>query len=59
MSDKPKHGEPGHIEHVTACAGCADEWAKKTSTADLALAVIDLLDAIHIQNATNKPGPAK
>lgn len=22
---KPKHGEPGHERHVTACAGCARE----------------------------------
>ena len=52
MSDKPKHGEPGHIEHETACAVCADEWAKRTNTADLLVAVMDLLDAAEVRAAT-------
>jgi hypothetical protein len=47
-----KHGEPGHVEHVTACARCAEEWAKRTPTEDLIGAVLDLLDAAEVRAAT-------
>lgn len=28
-ASKAKHGEPGHQEHITACAKCAAEWVTR------------------------------